>query len=421
MKKASTPQYQVIERPARSSPFILLAAVAVLVAASITVGYVLVQDETPQPRTGTALGTFSEVNCSADIANRAPAFGATMLLVANASSRTFFQMAVGNFSRVPGYQRPAAVDDLFIIQSVTKMIVNAAILAMGVDRDAFVVDLCGETRCGMPGEFVDAFLPNVTVKELMLHVSGMPDHESNEDCTNVTAVEVDGIVLEANPVVIEAVLSPTPISTYQLLQIVADNYLYNASRPRKYSNTGYVVLAMLLEHVTGKHWEDAIDAFFGAHVPNDGETPCSTRYHRNFTANAPVENVISGYKRLDHNDLLVWDHVRHDSSLHMNSLIDQRFYSNIVGQGGMVCSLRSLANFMLALREGRFPNVRDDDFAYYQMDTLRGHAGGTGAMALLDPARDLVLVATSSSELSGSFCSDCVLKDDPRRVLDCLA
>ena len=377
----------------------------------------LVEVTEPSEQQKTGIATFTEVECDFAIANADPAFGASLLLIANATARTFYQAAVNNFSRVEGLVRPASVDDLFIIQSVTKMIVAFALLALGQDRNDMVVDVCGPTSCDIPQDFVDGFLTNVTVQELIAHTSGIPDHESNEDATNITLTEVGGVPIELNAFRLEAYLSPDPINSQQLLQIVADNYLYDASKPRKYSNTAYVVLGLILEHIAGKDWEHAIDDFFDRYVPNDGEFACSARYNRDFSPKVPVAKVVSAYKRLGGNDLFVWDHVRHDPNLPTNQIIDSRMWSNLVAQGGVVCSLKSLANFMLALRAGVFPGVQETDFVYTDTPTYRGHAGGTGVEAILDTSSDMIVVGTASSGLTGYFSVPSVLSTD----LECLS
>ena len=275
-----------------------------------------------------------------------------------------------------------------------------------------VVDVCGFTRCNIPDDFVHGFLTNVTVQELIVHTSGIPDHESNEDAINITTAEVEGTSVQLNPFFLASYLSPDAINSSQLLQIVADDYLYNASKPRKYSNTGYVVLGLILEHITGKDWAHAIDDFFDEYVPNDGEFACSARYNRDFSPKVPVAKVVSAYKRLDHNDLFVWDHVRQDPNLPINQIIDRRMWSNLVAQGGMVCSLKSLTNFMLALRAGAFPGVNETDFVYTDTPAYRGHAGGTGVEAILDTSSDMIVVGTASSGLTGHFSVPSVLSMD---------
>lgn len=389
----------------------LLAVILLLVLVKVT--------QEPDTIAKTAgIATFTEVECDVDISNKAPAFGASLILVANATAGRFYQAAANNFSRVAGLVRAATVDDIFIIQSVTKMVVVSAVLARGVDRNAMVRDICGATRCGIPQDFVDGFLANVTVEEIITHTSGIPDHESSTDATNMTTTELLGMPIELNPFYLESYLSLDPIDSQKLLQLVADYYLYDAAKPQKYSNTAYVVLGLLLEHVTGKDWTFAIDDFFADFVPNNGEFVCSTRYHRDFSPKVPVTKVVSAYKRLMRNDMFPYDNVRHDPSLPINYVVDSRMWSNLVSQGGMVCSLKSLTNFILALRAGTFPGVKQTDFVHHGTSTVRGGFGGTGVQAIYDTETDVVVVGTSSSGISGAFDVQSVLSRS--EFLDCL-
>ena len=166
-----------------------------------------------------------------------------------------------------------------------------------------------------------------------------------------------------------------------------------------------------------------MDNFFSSFVGGASDDACSVRYYRNFSEKISVSRVVSAYKsfELDAKDTnLAWDHVRHDQSMPMNAIVDQRMWTNLVGQGGMACSLTSLANFMIALYTNNIPHVSPDEFVYAQNEMLRGHAGGTGANAIIDPTRNLIAVGTSSSELQNAFRVEAILQEDPQKLLTCL-
>ena len=376
------------------------------------------------------IATFTNVSCEIDIpaaanqsafGNIIPSeYGARLALVANLTSKKYYIKANGNFSSADGLRRPATTDDMFIIQSVTKMILTAALLANGVHTTSTIVDICGPSNCSIPSSFVEKFLiaGNITVNELIYHTSGLPDLESDDTVVDNVSVPCSGYENVSLPLnhLFEAVgqsNATSPRSTIQNLQLVADHYQLNKSQGYKYSNEGYVVLSHVLEHVTGREWTYAIDELFQNYVPNGGESQCSARYYRNFTEKVPRRRVVSAYKTFELNDTqidcLVWDGVGHDRTFTMSPILDERIYSNIVGQGGMACSLQSLANFLLAVINGTIPNVTPQDLTYrpsLSSDpsiTYFGHPGDTKAFAGVIQPANLLVVGTTSSDLTDAF------------------
>lgn len=135
-----------------------------------------------------------------------------------------------------GGSAPVPVDARFRIASITKTLVATVVLQLVAE---------GSLRLDAP---VDAVLPDapadVTVRQLLDHTSGLPDHGR-------TAGFSDGLLRDR-----DRVWTPT-----ELLSLVADyDHDFPPGTDWSYSNTGYVLLGELVHAVTGRSWAAEVRA-----------------------------------------------------------------------------------------------------------------------------------------------------------------
>lgn len=135
-----------------------------------------------------------------------------------------------------GKERPIATDDRFRIASISKMFVAAVVLQL-VDEGRIGLD--GPVAPLLPGLGLD---PRITVRHLLQHTSGLFDFGDDE--AFITAALGD-VTRRWRP--------------QELVSIATSHPPYFApGRGWHYSNTGYVVLGLLVERVTGRAFDKEI-------------------------------------------------------------------------------------------------------------------------------------------------------------------
>ena len=151
----------------------------------------------------------------------------------------------------------------FRIGSITKQFTAALILKLQEEGKLSVTDKLSKYIPDFPrgGE--------VTLAHLLTHTSGIPDYERNEGFREsiTTAITIGDLV-----------------KSFQ-----NDPYDFDPGRKWQYSNSGYVLLAYIIEKVTGNSYEDFLRKTFliPLHMSNTG-------VHR---SDAAPKNAALGYQR----------------------------------------------------------------------------------------------------------------------------
>ncbi|QIK84085.1 serine hydrolase [Sanguibacter sp. HDW7] len=159
----------------------------------------------------------------------------------------WLRLALGTADHAAG--RPVTFADRFGTASVSKMLTAAAVLDASVagllDLDDLVTDLLPAARRPRTLD------PRVTVRHLLTHTSGIGDYAEEDDT-------LDGYVPDY-----AALWRTTPSVTMErpddFLPLYAD--LPAVAEPGEgfhYCNSGYVLLAALLEEVTGDRFTDRV-------------------------------------------------------------------------------------------------------------------------------------------------------------------
>jgi CubicO group peptidase (beta-lactamase class C family) len=141
--------------------------------------------------------------------------------------------AVGRMSPLRGHGKPMALDTVFDLASLTKPIVTASLflqlMAEGSLRPSDRVE-------GFLPEFRKSWIGKASLKELLLHVSGLPAWHP---------LYVQGRGRRAYLRVLKSLLKA-----------------YTPGQKVEYSCLGYILLGFILERVTGKR----LDALFGERI-----------------------------------------------------------------------------------------------------------------------------------------------------------
>lgn len=140
---------------------------------------------------------------------------------------------------------PATVEHKFEVASQTKMMTTAILLQL-VEEGHFALD---DRLADVMDVTPLSWMPNiheVTLEQLMTHTSGIPDF------VNTTEVqEAMEAMLTQDP--------PQPIGVEEFLRLFQATNLPATSEPgaeASYSNTGFTLLGLLIEHATGRPLAD---------------------------------------------------------------------------------------------------------------------------------------------------------------------
>lgn len=142
--------------------------------------------------------------------------------------------------------RPMTPETPMLAASIAKTFVAAAVLSLEaaglLDVDARLADYLG-------GEPWFPGLPNaghITLRHLLTHRSGLPDHVADAGFASAFAVR--------------AAADSPPFTAEQLVAfVVGDEPLFEAGAGWSYSDTGYVLLGLVMESVTGERWYRVVE------------------------------------------------------------------------------------------------------------------------------------------------------------------
>ncbi len=131
--------------------------------------------------------------------------------------------------------------DRFRIASITKSMVATAVLRL-VDRGRLGLD---DRVADLDPGLLPATVGPITVRQLLSHSSGLADYTNSPRFS--------------------AVMTHLPVAPEQLLALgTAQPAVFEAGRGRGYSNTNYVALGLLIEHLTGHPLGEVLrDTVFG--------------------------------------------------------------------------------------------------------------------------------------------------------------
>ncbi|MEM1434398.1 MAG: serine hydrolase [Pseudomonadota bacterium] len=220
------------------------------------------------------------------------------------------------------HRRPIGPDTVFYAGSVSKQFTAAAVLLAARDGHLALDDAVGDWFPELP-----AYADDIRVSELLHHTSGLRDY--------LTLMALAGVPFE------------TPVEADWILQLVARQKATNFAPGTRflYSNTGYILLAELIERATGRTLRAfAREKIFGPL----GMT--ATDFHddgdRIVTRRAPA------YAREESSLVVRW-----------SPSFDQ------IGSGGLLTTIEDLARWDRSFYDGRL----GDDFwaAMQRTGTLR--------------------------------------------------
>jgi len=223
----------------------------------------------------------------------------------------------------------------FRLASITKHFTATAIMML-IEEGKLSLD----TTLAELYPSVNAYAANITIEQLLRHQSGLPDYElmMPEDATEQAH---DADVLR--------------------MMLAADEGYFQPGTDYRYSNSGYAVLAMLVEQLSGQSFAEFLDA-------------------RIFTPTG-MENTLAfqdGVNSVSHRAL---GYTVSDAGVELS---DQSLYSAVLGDGGVYSSLNDLYRWDQALyRDDLISSASKaamltpslEDYGYgWRIDEYNGHA-----------------------------------------------
>jgi CubicO group peptidase (beta-lactamase class C family) len=149
------------------------------------------------------------------------------------SGKPIFRRAYGAANRE--WMIPNTVDTRYRIGSITKQFTAAAILQMADENHLGLDDPIKQYLPGLPANWGQA-----SIRQLLLHTSGIPSHTSLEDS--------------------DAKLMPVKHTPQELIDLLKDVPLnYEHGTKFMYNNMGYVLLGRIIETVSGMSYPDYLE------------------------------------------------------------------------------------------------------------------------------------------------------------------
>ena len=203
---------------------------------------------------------------------------------------------------------PATTGSVYQIQSITKSFIACGIMLLAEDGKIGLDDKITKYLSGLPQAWSE-----VTVRQLLTHTSGIPSFVQDQG---------SGAAIVA--------FAQRTDSSEQIIRWAAARPLkFAPGEGRKYSSTGYHVLGMLIEKVTGKPWGQFLhDRIFA---------PLGMTSTRVFSLSDIIKNRASGYN--------------HFGDVPVNGLT---FTAAIMesAAGGLVSTVEDMARWEIALERG---------------------------------------------------------------------
>jgi len=247
------------------------------------------------------------------------------------NSKMVFKKSYGKSSMVSGLSITA--DDNFDIGSLTKQFTSFAVLNLLYQGKFSAHDSIGK--------FLELPYPvsSVTIMQLLSHCSGTPDHYSYVDTSRVKHA-TDKDVLEA-------------------LQR-ANSLYFPPGKHYRYSNTGYCLLGMLIEKLTG--------LTYGEYLQKNIFVPLGIQNAVVFQAGHPMANRVTGYDRSPDGKF-----IRSDE--------DESVFFSTEADGGLYISMNNYMKWCRAIESGKFsktPMIRTAWEGQTLVDTVKELWYGNG-------------------------------------------
>ncbi|RIA44406.1 CubicO group peptidase (beta-lactamase class C family) [Hephaestia caeni] len=273
-----------------------LARGAALLIASLTTAAAWAADETP---TTQAFRTYLDHCHAAHVCNGA--------YLAARGGKTIFVGAVGDAGDAA--RTPLTADSAFDIGSVSKEFTAATVLRLVDDHRLALDDAVASHLPGFP-------YPDITVRQLLSHSSGIPE------------------VLDHYGMQLDAGRPSEPITTRDAVAVLAEEHKplrFTPGTRFEYSNTGYIVLSLLVEQMTGQP--------FAAYLKTTLFDPLGMDHTRLRTpTDDAIPNRAYGFQESPLGDRRAYDQI-------------PDFF--VQGAGGVYSTVGDLARWQHALNTGR--------------------------------------------------------------------
>lgn len=237
-------------------------------------------------------------------------FNGTVLVALNGKVK--YRKALG----IADSGRQLKADTPFYLGSLAKQFTGMAILMLQKDKKLSIDDKVVEHLPELP-----EFMSEVTVRNLLNHTSGLPDYYS-------MGKYVDSMT---NDKVMEVILDLKGLE-------------FPPGQKYSYSNTGYVLLSILIERVTEKSFRQFIKwkIFDPIGIENsevfDGTQPKMSRRARGHTKSGEADDykaLTTGaggiYSNID--DLFLWDQALYGKNLIKSEVLSQAYAPAILSNG----------------------------------------------------------------------------------------
>ena len=277
--------------------------------------------------------------------------------------------------------RRLARGDRFDLASVSKQFTAAAILQLVGSGRLRLTQRVAEVLPGFP-------YPDVTVEHLLRHQSGLPDYLDYESFVLSDSIEtVDNAAILANLLTDRPALDTVPGAIY------------------RYSNTGYAVLASLLEAVSGQSYAGYLREHL--FVPAGMTSSAVSRHY-----GPSADTAVHAYSPDEETGALV------DVALSPETADYYRYFDGVVGDGAVHATVADMHRWWRGLLGGRVLDTAlvramwtpDDVSVGYgfglERRSFRGrglvsHAGGWAGFnnfVFYDPPTDRYFVLLSNRE-----------------------
>jgi CubicO group peptidase (beta-lactamase class C family) len=162
------------------------------------------------------------------------------------AGQTVYERARGFAERV--HAVPNSPETVFALASGTKSFTALAVMSLAADG-VFRLDQPVRGLLGQGHEWLD---PLVTVRHLLAHTSGIGDYVDDD------AIEdIEDYVLDVPDVPVHCLA--TPADFVPVLRGAGSTSKFSPGTGFAYCNSGYVILALLIERVTGRSYYDVVE------------------------------------------------------------------------------------------------------------------------------------------------------------------
>jgi CubicO group peptidase (beta-lactamase class C family) len=245
-------------------------------------------------------------------------FSGTVLIAKNGT--ILLEEAVGEANK--SYKVLNNVDTKFNMASVGKMFTGLAIIQLAEKKKLSFDDYLGKY---IPADWLNPEISNkIQIKHLLTHTSGLGDYfrDAYQQCVIQVFRDLDD---------------------YKSL-IVDDSLTFEPGAKFSYSNTGMLLLGLVIEKITGEEYFNYLqqNIFEPAGMVNTG----------GFYKDRPVENRATGYTKIYENGIAAWN--------------NHQFTRVMRGSpsGGVYSTIKDLLKFDIALRSNKLLSKEYSKFLF---------------------------------------------------------